>query len=140
MALIPILTFTVAERTYALPVADVLEVAAMVELLPMAQSLPEIMGLVNRHGSIIPLLDMRVILGQPSSIIHIRTFFIVVQMDGIITGLVVDHIEQVKYIPEDAFQAVPGNVLVQTIVNDAGVIVQMVSLTPLLTRLLAQMG
>jgi purine-binding chemotaxis protein CheW len=139
MDALPILTFQVGDQTYALRISDVLEVAAMVELLPMPQSTPEMLGLVNRHGEIIPLLDMRVIMGMERQAVNVDTFFIVVEHGSLHVGLVVDKIDQVKYFPDEQFQSIPGNPLVRWIVNDSGVIVQVLEVDPIIGRVLPQM-
>jgi purine-binding chemotaxis protein CheW len=62
----PVLTFTLGDGIYALPIEEVIEVAAMVELIPLADAPPEILGMVNRHGEIMPVLDLRQVFKQPA--------------------------------------------------------------------------
>jgi chemotaxis signal transduction protein len=136
MDAVPILAFYVGEQAYALRINDVLEVAAMVELLPMPQSAPEVLGLANRHGEVLPLLDMRLVMGVPQQLVTANTFFVVVEYEEQRLGLVVDQIDLVKYFPTQAFQRVPSNVYVQTIVNDGGNILQILEVEPLFNRVM----
>jgi purine-binding chemotaxis protein CheW len=140
---IPILSFRIGEQLYALRVSDVLEVAAMVELIHVPQPIPELLGLVNRAGEVVPLLDMRVMLGAPARAVTANTFFIVAERQVgeeqvVRVGLVVDQIFQVKYVAREALQRISGNPFVQFIVNDGNDMIQMMELDPILARYIAQ--
>lgn len=101
---IPILTFSLGSRPCALLVDDVVEVAAMVELMPVTDARPEFLGVVNRHGLVLPMLDLRLILGQEKHPITVTTMFIVAAAGTRQIGLVVDEVQQVEYIPTDQWQ------------------------------------
>ncbi len=136
MDAIPILAFYVGEQAYALRISDVLEVAAMVELLPMPQAAPEVLGLANRHGEVLPLLDMRLLMGVPQQQVTANTFFVVVEHEEQRLGLVVDQINLVKYFAAHDFQRVPSSAYVKSIVNDGGTILQIIEVAPLFTRVM----
>ena len=99
---LPILTFRLGERRYALLIEDVVEVAAMVDMLSIPAERVEVLGYVNRRGSILPLLDLRTVFKQPSTPITSASVFIVVAGGNQQIGLVVDAVEQVEYV--DALQ------------------------------------
>lgn len=99
---LPILTFRLGERRYALLIEDVVEVAAMVDMLSIPAERPEIVGYVNRRGSILPLLDLRTVFKQPSPPITSASVFIVVAGGNQQIGLIVDAVQQVEYV--DALQ------------------------------------
>src|SRR3954469_15969975 len=99
---LPLLTFRLGEGRYALLIEDVVEVAAMVDMLSLPTERPEILGFINRRGSILPLVDLRLVFNQPSAPITSATVFIVAAGGNKQFGLVVDVVEQVEYV--DALQ------------------------------------
>jgi purine-binding chemotaxis protein CheW len=94
---VPFLTFSLGNQLYALAIADVVEVAAMVELTHTPDAPPEYLGVVNRHGAILPLLDLRLIFKQPAPPLTPSSLFIVVTDGRRMLGLVVDEVRQVEY-------------------------------------------
>lgn len=94
-----ILTFSLGAQVYALPIDDVVEVAAMVERTIVPDARPELLGVVNRRGQILPLLDLRLVFHQPAAPVTSATLFIVASHADKLVGLVVDEVQQVEYIP-----------------------------------------
>lgn len=112
-----ILTLRVGEQYYALPINDIVEVAAMVEVVHVAGQPPEVLGIVNRRGVPLILLDLKAVFDpenqhrQPArSHIDVNTLFAVACPDfaahqGLsdepaktqYIGLVADEIQQVDY-------------------------------------------
>ena len=128
---VPVLAFQVRQRTYALTVTDVVEVAAMVEWLPLPDAPLGVLGLVNRHGEMLPLLDLRQLLYGQAAFVDDSTFFIVVERDGQRLGVVVDAVDTVKYVPADAFQPVPENRYVRAVVQHEHAFLQVLNTSTL---------
>jgi len=128
---VPVLAFQVRQRTYALKVADVVEVAAMVEWLPLPDAPLGVLGLVNRHGEMLPLLDLRQLFDGQAAFVDDSTFFIVVERAGQRLGLVVDAVDVVKYVPKAAFQPVPENRFVCAVVQHEQALLQVLDTSPL---------
>ena len=99
---LPLLTFRLGEARYALLIEDVVEVAAMVEMLRLPTERAEILGYINRRGSILPVVDLRMVFKQRSTPITSSSVFIVVAGGNQQLSLVVDAVEQVEYV--DALQ------------------------------------
>ncbi len=99
---LPLLTFRLGERRYALLIEDVVEVAAMVDLLKIPSERAEVLGYINRRGKVLPLLDLRKVFNQPYHPITSASVFIVVAGGDHHFGLLVDAVEQVNYV--DALQ------------------------------------
>jgi purine-binding chemotaxis protein CheW len=95
---VPILTFSLRGQEYALLVEDVVEVASMVEVVKVADSSPEIVGAISRHGEVLMLIDLRLVMGLEAPPVNVSTLFIVVAHNGRMAGLVVDDVHQVEYI------------------------------------------
>lgn len=92
----------VGDSQYAIPVADIVEVAAMVRLIALPEAPPEILGITNRHGKIMPLLDLRRCLNHPAPPPDLNTLFVVVRGPAYLAGLVVDDILEVTSLPDTA--------------------------------------
>lgn len=137
-ATIPILTFVIGQQTYGLRIADVVEVAAMVEVLTLPHAPQGVLGMVNRHSEMIALLDLRVVFATPIHTLSDNTFFIVAEWDSLRLGLVVDAVDLVKYVLMQAFQPVPGNPYVSAIVQDDGRAVQILEAAALFAHVLPQ--
>ncbi len=99
---LPVMICVVGEHRYAIPVADILEVSALVQMIPLPESPPEVRGVVNRHGSLIPILDLRLCLGQEAGPLTLATLFVVVRGANQVAGLVVDDVSEVMSLSTDS--------------------------------------
>lgn len=94
---IPILTFDLADQRYGLLIEEVVEVQAMVEVKPILDAPPEIVGLINRRGNVLPLLDLRLIFRQPAAPVTSASFFIIAEHHHKPVALLVDAVHRVEY-------------------------------------------
>lgn len=101
---VAVVVCAIGDQAYAIPVGDILEVAALVEITPLPEAPPEVLGVVNRRGMIIPLLDLRLCLGQPAPPPSLSTLFVVVQAEDLLAGLIVDDVRAVVTLPTDALK------------------------------------
>jgi purine-binding chemotaxis protein CheW len=127
----PFLTFSLGEQKYALPIDVVVEVAAMVELSEVAESPPEMSGIANRHGLVLPVFDLRLVFGHVAARVNLSTLFIVAAHDGQTVGLVVDDVHQVEYL-QPSHQIPTTGKHIHDIVSHKGQLVQMICLPALL--------
>ena len=91
----PMLTFRLAERLYALPVTDVVQVVEMVTLTPLPQAPPAIQGIINVRGRVVPVMDARLRFGLDPQAYHLRTPIILVDFKENLLGLIVDQVIEV---------------------------------------------
>ncbi len=101
---VPVVVCAVGEQHYAILVADILEVAALVQLTPLPEAPPELVGVVNRRGEVLPILDLRLCLGQQAGPLDLATLFVVVQAGEQQAGLIVDDVLEVTTLPAQAFR------------------------------------
>ncbi len=99
---LPVLTFSLNDQLYALAIKEVIEVASMVELLKITAAQPAVLGMANRHGQPVPMIDLRQIMGIDDAEFSVdtSTLFIVVRFHEQLFALVVGEIYQVEYIPK----------------------------------------
>lgn len=87
----------VGQEHYALPVDRVLEVAELGDPTPLPGSPPEIAGVHNLRGQVIPVLALATILGLPGAD---PDRIVVVELDDRRAGLAVDAVVDVGVLPE----------------------------------------
>jgi purine-binding chemotaxis protein CheW len=125
-----LLTFRLGDQFFALPIPSVVEVAAMVAAARIPGAPSVLVGVVNRHGVVVPLLDVRQIFGLPPLIISSTTLFIVVHYADRLIGLVVDEIFQVQYYVMPTAFTQTGK-YVSHVLSDGQQILQVLALAPL---------
>jgi purine-binding chemotaxis protein CheW len=93
------LTFEVQDEEYAVNIAYVTEIVGM-QRISEVPDVPEfIKGVINLRGKVIPLMDMRLRFGMSWREYGERTTIIVLEMEDVPTGLVVDRVTDVLSIP-----------------------------------------
>lgn len=104
----------------------------MVEMTAVPDAPPEILGVVNRHGAIVPMIDLRIVFNQQSVPVLPSTLFIVVQQGAQFAGLVVDDVQQVEYVNGTQFEgvSVPGR-YIRGMISYKSQLIQLISLPPI---------
>lgn len=93
---------------YAVPMADVAEVVPVPRVTRVPGMPPWLAGVVNWRGHVLPLLDLRPILGEPSSPLPTSARVVVLTSDGIEAGLVVELVTGLLAPTEDAPMPAPS--------------------------------
>ncbi len=132
---VPALLFMLGAQEYAVLIEDVTEVTALVEIVTVPDTRPEILGVVNRHGAVLWMLDLRRVFDQPAKPVDVSTLFIVAQRGETQLGLVVDEVRQVEYLDLSQLQSAPTtSEAILGIITHGERLIQLVSLSPLLTQ------
>ena len=137
--LAPHLIFLLGTQVYALPITQVIEVAAMVELTQTPNTGQEFLGVANRHGTVLPILDLRPVFRQPASGIDISTLFIVATTGERQVGLIVDEVLHIEHFSPDqiAYQTSHDR-HIQGIISHNQRLIQVIALANLLAMFLPQ--
>jgi purine-binding chemotaxis protein CheW len=99
-----LLVFRIESREHALPVEEVVEVLRMVAATPLPEAPPWVGGVINRRGQVVPLIDVRSRLGAPRREPRPSDAIIVVRIDEVLTGLVVDEVVEVLALRNEAVE------------------------------------
>jgi purine-binding chemotaxis protein CheW len=94
------LTFGIEDEEYAVNIAHVTEIVGMQKISEVPDVPVFIKGVTNLRGKVIPVMDVRLRFGLPHREYDDRTTIIVLEMDNVPTGLVVDRVTDVAAIPE----------------------------------------
>jgi purine-binding chemotaxis protein CheW len=102
----PVLVLGVAKERYAIHLPDVAEVLPVMRPTPVPGAAAVFAGVINVHGEIRPVIDLRRFLGmQAAEESHVRV--ILLRKDGRELGLQIDSVEHIRWIgpgelgPED---------------------------------------
>ena len=112
-SILQLVTFKLKNDEFGVDILRVQEINRMMNItkIPNAPTFTE--GVINLRGKIIPIIDLRKKLGFVSRVYDKSTRIIVVELDGIVLGFVVDSVSEVLRIPRDIIEPPPsiiGNV------------------------------
>ncbi|NCB50668.1 MAG: purine-binding chemotaxis protein CheW [Clostridia bacterium] len=102
------LTFTLGEETYGIEIRCVTEIVGIQAITEMPEMPDYIKGIINLRGLIIPLLDVRLRFGKEPRPYDDRTCVIVIDLNGVSVGLIVDSVSEVLTIPEEDVSELPA--------------------------------
>ena len=101
------LEFTLGKENYVMPLLKVREVIAIPKTTPIPHAPKHFVGIMNLRGQVISIIDMRTqfsIVGEESSK---EKAVVIVDMNPVYIGIVVDSVNTVVSIPEDLISAPP---------------------------------
>jgi purine-binding chemotaxis protein CheW len=101
------LSFGLGAEQYAIDILRVREIRAYMPVTRIANSVPAMKGIFDLRGSIVPVFDMRVLLGLPPAEVT-NPVVIILDIDGRPAGIVVDVVCQVVALDRDAVKPVPS--------------------------------
>ena len=100
------LTFTLGGEQYAIPLLRVREVIEMSEPTPVPQTPAYFKGIINLRGQVISVLDLRLRLSMPKSEVGPKTAIIILDLEAMSLGVIVDRINGVvSFQPADLSDA-----------------------------------
>ncbi len=105
--LIQLVTFSIGEEEFGVDILKVQEIIRTMEItkVPRAQSFVE--GVINLRGKVIPIIDLRRRFGLISKDHDKHTRIIVIEINNMIVGFVVDSVSEVLRIPAGTVEPPP---------------------------------
>ena len=101
------LTFVIDKNSFAVPIADVVSIIQMQEIVPVPEFPPYAKGVINIRNEIFPVVDVRIRLCKPEKEYTGTTCIIMVNINSQQVGLIVDAVSEVTDIPYDKISAPP---------------------------------
>jgi purine-binding chemotaxis protein CheW len=102
------LTFFLNENSYAVPMADLTEVNRMAAIRIVPKAPDYVMGLLNLHGAVAPVLNLKRVLRltpwQPAP----HCMWIAVRHHGLLVCLTVDKLGRIMEVPSRALDETPA--------------------------------
>jgi purine-binding chemotaxis protein CheW len=100
-----IVVFGMQGQRYGLPIETVQEIQQIVEISGLPEASPAVIGVVNLRGSVVPVVDMRLLVGLPAVDYGLQTPMIFALTSKGVVALVVDEVEDVLEVPAGSAQA-----------------------------------
>lgn len=101
MKLIPqLFLFTIEGRRFGLNLNSVLRIERAAEITEIPEAPELISGIIDYHGTILPVFDLRKKLGLPDKAISVSMHFIIINTSARSLVLIADSVEGVITIPE----------------------------------------
>ena len=93
--------FLINDQQYAITIESIIQIVRAVEVTIVPQAPPFIMGVIDYHGQIIPVMNIRYCRGLESKEVNVNDRFLILQTPKRIVAIVVDEIKDVITIDED---------------------------------------
>lgn len=97
-------TFRLGDQIYALPIEKVQEIQQIVDMLPLPDADPALVGLIDLRGTVVPAIDLRTLVGLPAAPYELETPMIFCHTRAHTVALIVDGVEDVVDLPEGCIQ------------------------------------
>ena len=101
------LTFTLEENIYGLPIRFVTEIIGVQVATNVPETPDYVKGIINLRGRIIPLIDVRLKFGKEEIPYDERTCIIVIDVNAVAVGLIVDKVDDVLTLEDDQIALPP---------------------------------
>ena len=102
------LTFKLKDEEYGLEILKVREILGLMDITTIPQTPEYVKGVVNLRGQVIPVIDLRLKFGMKEGEYDRRTCIIVVDVDGVMMGIVVDTVSEVMNIDSGSIEQTPS--------------------------------
>lgn len=101
------LTFDLEAEKYGVEILMVKEIIGMQETIKVPRTPDYVKGIMNLRGKVIPIIDLRVKLNMPETEPQMDTAVIIVFIRDVNVGFVVDRVDEVASIANDALESAP---------------------------------
>lgn len=119
--------FTLIDRNYAIDLLSVEKGIHAVEITPVPENISTLMGIINIHGKIVPVIDIRKKLNLPPAEIDIDNYIVIVKILNRTAAFVADSIVGVMEVPDGNITTsddiLPGLANIEGIVKHRGEII-----------------
>lgn len=102
------LTFFLGSEEYGLEILKVQEIIGVMDITPLPGTPPAILGVINLRGKVIPVMDLRRKFSMDEVPRTKETCIIVVRIDELEMGVVVDRVSEVADIAGTAIEPAPA--------------------------------
>lgn len=103
-----LVSFEVSGEEFAVDILAVQEINRMMDLTRVPQSPPEVEGVINLRGKIIPVLDLRRKFGMGAADRTEANRIIVVDVNKKVLGFIVDRVHEVLRISSETVEPAPA--------------------------------
>ena len=105
--ILQLVTFNLDNEEYAVAILKVQEIIRMKEITRVPNSPAEVEGVINLRGKVIPVVDLRKKFGLAGKENDEQSRIMIMDIQGITMGLVVDSVSEVLRIPSNTVEPTP---------------------------------
>lgn len=105
--LLQLVTFSIGEEEFGVNILKVQEINRTMEITKVPRSPEFVEGVINLRGKVIPIIDLRRRFGLSSKPEDKDTRIIVIEINSVIVGFVVDAVSEVLRIPASTVEPPP---------------------------------
>ena len=102
-----IIAFGLGDQEFCVKTTTIREIRGWAPSTPIPHSPPEVIGVMNLRGSIIPIVDLAYKLGMKSTEPDERSAIVVAEVHNMIIGVLADRVSDILTVVRDQIQAVP---------------------------------
>ncbi len=101
------LTFLSNDQLFAVSIADIVQIVGIQEITPLPEFPAYVKGIINLRGDILPIIDMRLRMGNPEAPYTERSCIIVAKIRNTLFGFIADRVEEVLDISPEQISPPP---------------------------------
>ena len=98
-----VIIFEIEDQKYALPCSIVSKIINSVLITPLPHTPKKILGIINIHGDIVPILNIRHIMELPPKDIRLTDKIIVIKTETRLIAFIADTVEELAEIDDDKY-------------------------------------
>lgn len=102
-----IIAFRVNEQEFCMRTTSIREIRGWSPVTPIPQSPPDMLGVINLRGSVIPIVDLSRKLGMGATTANDRSAIIVGEVHDMVVGMLVDRVSDILTVSTARVQPVP---------------------------------
>lgn len=101
------LIFQVGDGDYGIEIRHVMEIISIQDITPVPHTHHYVKGIINLRGAIVPVVDIELRFGYAEKAYTDRTCIIVLRLDTMSMGLIVDEVREVVFIGDEQIRQPP---------------------------------
>jgi purine-binding chemotaxis protein CheW len=105
--ILQLVSFCIGKEEYGVDILRVQEINRTMEVTRVPNSPHYVEGVINLRGKVIPVIDLRARFGMPKKDWDKSTRIVVVELQGVTVGFVVDSVNEVLRIPRSVTEPPP---------------------------------
>ncbi|MEM2727092.1 MAG: chemotaxis protein CheW [Archaeoglobaceae archaeon] len=105
---VQVIVFRLGEERYGVDISQVREIIRPSQITKIPNAPEFVEGVINLRGQITTIVNLRKRFGMPPKPIDNDTRIIVVEYNNAVIGMMVDTVNEVKYLPQRDIEALPS--------------------------------
>lgn len=109
-----VMTFNIGDQVYGIEIQNVVEIIEMQHITKVPHVPDYIKGIINVRSKVVPIVDIRARFGKEEIPYNSRTCIIILALNDVSVGIIVDSVADVEDIHTGDISAIPENKAVNT--------------------------